>query len=110
MWIVLAIVALSAVGLVLLLLPRFTPRAPRWAEHLVPPRYRRRQGRRRGRPPTGARARDETAGDGRRRTRRGSTAPPAVAGVSGVNGATAIGPRSRFAGPAQGRVVALTRR
>ncbi|MEV6581985.1 undecaprenyl/decaprenyl-phosphate alpha-N-acetylglucosaminyl 1-phosphate transferase, partial [Streptomyces sp. NPDC051582] len=25
---------------VLLLLPRFTPRAPRWAEGLVPPRYR----------------------------------------------------------------------
>ncbi len=41
MWIVLGIVLLSAVGLVLLLLPRFTPRAPRWAERLVPPRYRR---------------------------------------------------------------------
>ncbi len=34
MWIVLGIVILSALGLVLLLLPRFTPRAPRWAEHL----------------------------------------------------------------------------
>ncbi|MEU6484365.1 MraY family glycosyltransferase [Streptomyces sp. NPDC046887] len=43
MWIVLAIVALSAIGLVLLLLPRFTPRAPRWAESFVPPRYRRRR-------------------------------------------------------------------
>ncbi|MGP3980955.1 MraY family glycosyltransferase [Streptomyces sp. KR80] len=41
MWIVLAIVALSAVGLVLLLMPRFTPRAPRWAESFLPPRYRR---------------------------------------------------------------------
>jgi len=41
MWIVLGIVLLSAVGLVLLLLPRFTPRAPRWAERMVPPRYRR---------------------------------------------------------------------
>lgn len=40
MWIVLAIAALSAVGLILLLLPRFTPRTPRWAEFLVPPRYR----------------------------------------------------------------------
>lgn len=40
MWIVLAIAALSAVGLLLLLLPRFTPRAPQWAERLVPPRYR----------------------------------------------------------------------
>ncbi|KOG91947.1 transferase, partial [Streptomyces varsoviensis] len=42
MWIVLLIVLLSAVGLVLLLLPRFTPRAPLWAQRLVPPRYRRR--------------------------------------------------------------------
>ncbi|WP_255951969.1 MraY family glycosyltransferase [Streptomyces odontomachi] len=41
MWIVLSIAALSAVGLVLLLLPRFTPRAPYWAESLLPPRYRR---------------------------------------------------------------------
>ncbi|MGX2994499.1 undecaprenyl/decaprenyl-phosphate alpha-N-acetylglucosaminyl 1-phosphate transferase [Streptomyces sp. JNUCC 64] len=43
MWIVLAVAVLSAVGLVLLLLPRFTPRAPRWAESFVPPRYRRRK-------------------------------------------------------------------
>jgi UDP-GlcNAc:undecaprenyl-phosphate GlcNAc-1-phosphate transferase len=42
MWIVLAIAMLSGVGLFLLLLPRFTPRAPRWAERFVPPRYRRR--------------------------------------------------------------------
>ncbi|WP_225850317.1 MraY family glycosyltransferase [Streptomyces sp. HPF1205] len=38
--IVLVIVALSAVGLVALLLPRVRPRAPRWAESFVPPRYR----------------------------------------------------------------------
>ncbi|MTE21035.1 undecaprenyl/decaprenyl-phosphate alpha-N-acetylglucosaminyl 1-phosphate transferase [Streptomyces sp. TRM43335] len=38
--IVLAIVLLSAVGLVILLMPRFTPRVPRWAQRLVPPRYR----------------------------------------------------------------------
>lgn len=43
MWIVLGIAALSAVGLVLLLLPRFRPRAPRWAQRIVPPRYRRRK-------------------------------------------------------------------
>ncbi|MDC2951212.1 MraY family glycosyltransferase [Streptomyces heilongjiangensis] len=43
MWIVLGIAALSGVGLFLLLLPRFTPRAPRWAEAFVPPRYRRRR-------------------------------------------------------------------
>ncbi len=41
MWIVLSVVILSTIGLVLLLLPRFTPRAPRWAEAIVPPRYRR---------------------------------------------------------------------
>ncbi|GAB3954837.1 MraY family glycosyltransferase [Streptomyces sparsus] len=40
--IVLVVVLLSAVGLVVLLLPRFTPRAPRWAQRVVPPRYRRR--------------------------------------------------------------------
>jgi UDP-GlcNAc:undecaprenyl-phosphate/decaprenyl-phosphate GlcNAc-1-phosphate transferase len=40
--IVLAIVLLSAIGLIVLLLPRFTPRAPAWAERIVPPRYRRR--------------------------------------------------------------------
>ncbi|MGH3309928.1 MAG: MraY family glycosyltransferase, partial [Streptomyces sp.] len=38
--IVLLIVLLCAVGLVVLLLPRFTPRIPGWAEALVPPRYR----------------------------------------------------------------------
>ncbi|MEW1921978.1 MraY family glycosyltransferase, partial [Streptomyces sp. NPDC088360] len=43
MWILFVIVALSAVGLVLLMLPRFTPHIPRWAESFVPPRYRRRK-------------------------------------------------------------------
>ncbi|MEU1072451.1 MULTISPECIES: MraY family glycosyltransferase [unclassified Streptomyces] len=99
MWIVFVIVALSAVGLVLLLLPRFTPRAPRWAEAFVPPRYRRRK------RPAGARTGEEADGvdeaggadgadggaDG-----EGEERAPVVAGVSGVNGATAIGPRSRF--------------
>ncbi|WP_151771227.1 MraY family glycosyltransferase [Streptomyces abyssomicinicus] len=41
MWIVLSVALLSALGLVLLLMPRFTPRAPRWAERMLPPRYRR---------------------------------------------------------------------
>ncbi|GAB3116774.1 MraY family glycosyltransferase [Streptomyces calidiresistens] len=35
------IVVLSALGLLVLLLPRFSPRVPPWAERLVPPRYRR---------------------------------------------------------------------
>jgi UDP-GlcNAc:undecaprenyl-phosphate/decaprenyl-phosphate GlcNAc-1-phosphate transferase len=39
--IVLMVVLLSAMGLVILLLPRFTPRVPDWARQLVPPRYRR---------------------------------------------------------------------
>ncbi|MFI6051607.1 MraY family glycosyltransferase [Streptomyces violascens] len=86
MWIVLLIVALSAVGLVLLLLPRFAPRAPQWAERFVPPRYRH------------ARSEPETvhslASDGDEEVRGERT--PVAAGVSGVNGATAIGPRSRF--------------
>jgi UDP-GlcNAc:undecaprenyl-phosphate GlcNAc-1-phosphate transferase len=87
MWIVLVIVALSAVGLVLLLLPRFTPRAPKWAEGLVPPRYRH------------ARRAAEAAAEAALQDASGTepeAARPAVVGVSGVNGATAVGPRSRF--------------
>ncbi|MFE0808408.1 MraY family glycosyltransferase [Streptomyces sp. NPDC058848] len=88
MWIVLGVVALSAVGLVLLLLPRFTPRAPRWAERFVPPRYRRRRavsveagaGAGAGTEPT-ADEEDERV--------------PVAVGVSGANGATAVGHRSR---------------
>lgn len=41
LWIVLGIVMLSAIGLSALLMPRFNPKAPRWAESFVPPRYRR---------------------------------------------------------------------
>ncbi|MFI9826163.1 MraY family glycosyltransferase [Streptomyces sp. NPDC051913] len=87
MWIVLGVVILSAIGLLLLLLPRFTPRAPMWAQAFVPPRYRRR-----GKAvaesapvaePVSAEAEEEE------RT-------PVAVGVSGVNGATAIGARSRF--------------
>ncbi|MFD7408090.1 MraY family glycosyltransferase [Streptomyces sp. NPDC059866] len=87
MWIVLGIVLLSAIGLILLLLPRFTPRAPRWAEHFVPPRYRRRT-------VLTAPAVDETPEPSAPAEEEQRT--PVAAGVSGVNGATAIGPRSRF--------------
>lgn len=83
MWIVLAIAVLSAVGLILLLLPRFTPRAPRWAERLVPPRYRHAE------RAAEAALQDDAAAEP-------EPARPIAAGVSGVNGATAIGPRSRF--------------
>ncbi|MFK4098942.1 MraY family glycosyltransferase [Streptomyces sp. NPDC019531] len=79
MWIVLGVVILSALGLVLLLLPRFTPRAPMWAQHIVPPRYRRRR-------PVVSETVDAMEAEQR--------APVAV-GVAGVNGATALGARSR---------------
>ncbi|MFI0903611.1 MraY family glycosyltransferase [Streptomyces sioyaensis] len=85
MWIVLGIVLLSAVGLVLLLLPRFTPRAPRWAERMVPPRYRRLA--RAVVDPAGAAAEAAAASA----AEEGQEPVPA-----GINGATAIGDRSRF--------------
>ncbi|GAA2721789.1 MULTISPECIES: MraY family glycosyltransferase [Streptomyces] len=78
-WILLLIVALSAVGLVLLLMPRFTPRAPLWAQRFVPPRYRRRV------PAAPAPA---------ARTGEGEEREPVPAGL---HGATAVGDRSRFA-------------
>ncbi|MCB5910893.1 MraY family glycosyltransferase [Streptomyces pinistramenti] len=93
MWIVLGIVLLSAVGLVLLLLPRFTPRAPRWAERMVPPRYRRVV---RAAQPADAVAADggtgEPGGHEGRERREGEREPV----PAGLHGATAIGDRSRF--------------
>ncbi|QNP70182.1 undecaprenyl/decaprenyl-phosphate alpha-N-acetylglucosaminyl 1-phosphate transferase [Streptomyces roseirectus] len=82
MWIVLGVAALSAVGLVLLLLPRFTPRAPRWAQSFLPPRYRRRKALTAPASPVAAPQETEE------RT-------PVGAGA-GVNGATAVGGRTRF--------------
>ncbi|MFC4504114.1 MULTISPECIES: MraY family glycosyltransferase [Streptomyces] len=94
MWIVLGVVFLSALGLGLLLLPRFTPRAPRWAEAFVPPRYRRSRGADAVTDAVVAAAEAETvqaaADEPEPRT-------PVAVGVSGVNGATAVGPRSRSA-------------
>ncbi|MFI8484866.1 MraY family glycosyltransferase [Streptomyces rubrogriseus] len=88
MWIVLSVVFLSAIGLVLLLLPRFTPRAPRWAEGLVPPRYRRRKAAAAAADEGGAGSGDAAAdGEGEERV-------PVTVGVSGVNGATAVGHRT----------------
>ncbi|MFD7864722.1 MraY family glycosyltransferase [Streptomyces sp. NPDC059783] len=101
MWIVLAITGLSTLGLILLLMPRFTPRAPHWAERFVPPRYRRRK--RGGVQDPGAAAEGAQEGqqgpqDGRMGQEGQEPSPraPIAAGVSGVNGATAIGPRARF--------------
>ncbi|MEU7132401.1 MraY family glycosyltransferase [Streptomyces sp. NPDC046261] len=80
-WILLLVVVLSAVGLVLLLMPRFTPRAPRWAEQFVPPRYRRRA------VPTAVVEQAQAGPEG------GQQREPVPAGL---HGATAIGDRSRF--------------
>ncbi|GHF50972.1 undecaprenyl-phosphate alpha-N-acetylglucosaminyl 1-phosphate transferase [Streptomyces mashuensis] len=98
MWILLVVVFLSAVGLVLLLMPRFTPRAPRWAERFVPPRYRRRA------VPAAAQAAGagpavdadadgsaDGSADGEAAAERRRPVP------AGLHGATAIGDRSRFA-------------
>ena len=83
MWIVLSVVALSAIGLVLLLLPRFTPRIPRWAENFVPPRYRR------------SRTAEATAPAASVPSVPADHRAPVRAGVAGVNGATALSARSR---------------
>ncbi|MCX5061420.1 MULTISPECIES: MraY family glycosyltransferase [unclassified Streptomyces] len=85
MWIVLGVVILSSIGLLLLLLPRFTPRAPRWAEHFVPPRYRRRRA-----------VAESASTPAQPATVEEEQRPPVAAGVPGVNGATALGTRSRF--------------
>jgi UDP-GlcNAc:undecaprenyl-phosphate GlcNAc-1-phosphate transferase len=82
MWIVLGVVILSAVGLALLLLPRFTPRAPRWAEHFVPPRYRRSTAVADPEPEPAQAAESE------------EERAPVAAGVASVNGATALGRRN----------------
>ncbi|WP_030420960.1 MraY family glycosyltransferase [Streptomyces sp. SCSIO 75703] len=99
MWIVLGVVFLSAVGLVLLLLPRFTPRAPRWAERFVPPRYRRRgtpaavagQAALAGAPaPAGA---EPLGAPGAPQEPSGA---PVRSGAAQANGATALGARTRL--------------
>ncbi|NJP52827.1 undecaprenyl/decaprenyl-phosphate alpha-N-acetylglucosaminyl 1-phosphate transferase [Streptomyces sp. SBST2-5] len=94
MWIVLGVVFLSAIGLVLLLLPRFTPRTPRWMEAFVPPRYRRA----RRRAADASRQAPATADAGPAdAAEQPGTRTPVAAGVSGVNGATAVGPRAHMA-------------
>ncbi|MGW5331607.1 MraY family glycosyltransferase [Streptomyces bauhiniae] len=96
MWIVLGVVFLSAIGLVMLLLPRFTPHAPRWAQHFVPPRYRRYP------EPSKDGENAEDGGDEPGETStaalaEATTGPAAAAAASGANGATAIGSRTRSA-------------
>jgi UDP-GlcNAc:undecaprenyl-phosphate GlcNAc-1-phosphate transferase len=83
---------------VLLLLPRFTPRAPRWAEAFVPPRYRRGRASEADVPEAAGTAAEAGAQgvEGPREADAGDRTPVA-AGVSGVNGASAVGPRARLA-------------
>ncbi|MGW2445005.1 MraY family glycosyltransferase [Streptomyces sp. NPDC001675] len=94
MWIVLGVVFLSAIGLILLLLPRFTPRVPAWAQHFVPPRYRRR--RRAAEELELSAESGETAEAAAQEPSESEERTPVAAGTTGVNGATAIGPRSRI--------------
>ncbi|MFJ6695492.1 MraY family glycosyltransferase [Streptomyces sp. NPDC091272] len=91
MWFVMLVVVLSALGLLLLLLPRFTPRAPRWMEAFVPPRYRRR--RNQVVASSAAGSPDGAAGAAAAEESDEADRTPVPAGV---NGATAVGPRSRF--------------
>ncbi|MBA0051589.1 undecaprenyl/decaprenyl-phosphate alpha-N-acetylglucosaminyl 1-phosphate transferase [Streptomyces sp. AJS327] len=105
--IVLAIVLLSAAGLVILLLPRFTPRVPAWAQAVVPPRYRRQPtaaaapGGQDGAEPAGPgpggtpeepRRTEEPVAPGAGATGRGERGPVA----RGANGASAVGDRQRL--------------
>lgn len=85
--IMLVVVVLCALGLAVLLMPRFRPHAPRWAESFVPPRYR--AGRRPARPAAVAVERP-----------RGGERLPETPVLGSLNGATAVGERSRFAGRA----------
>ncbi|MEU0620985.1 MraY family glycosyltransferase [Streptomyces rubiginosohelvolus] len=103
MWIVFVIVGASAVGLILLLLPRFTPRTPHWANRFVPPRYRHRAAEQESSPspssgeqpaPVASGAQQGTGGA--QMDEEAADRAPVAVGVSGVNGATAIGARSRF--------------
>ncbi|EST29273.1 transferase [Streptomycetaceae bacterium MP113-05] len=91
--VVLTVVGLSALGLVILLLPRFTPHVPGWAQKVVPPRYRRMRAEEASSQPesepdppsseaVGATERDRTHEE------RAGEREPALAGL---HGATAIG-------------------
>jgi UDP-GlcNAc:undecaprenyl-phosphate GlcNAc-1-phosphate transferase len=119
MLIVLSVSLLSALGLVLLLMPRFTPRAPRWAERMLPPRYRRprpedpegtdgsegAEGAAEGsagdreatRVRAGAHGADSGAEDPVRQ--EGEREPVGVGATRVANGSSAVGHRSRFRRP-----------
>ncbi|UCM90512.1 MraY family glycosyltransferase [Streptomyces marincola] len=89
------VMGLSAAGLVVLLLPRFTPRVPRWAQGLVPPRYRDRKRRLAPQLPVESAADVHEPGE----REAGEPAPPGTqpTSLAGLHGATAVGDRQRFA-------------
>ncbi|SOD59450.1 UDP-GlcNAc:undecaprenyl-phosphate GlcNAc-1-phosphate transferase [Streptomyces zhaozhouensis] len=102
-WVVPLVVVLSGVGLVALLLPRFTPRAPAWAERIVPPRYRyraRREAASSGEAASAgpASAAAEPVSGGAEKSPADQAEPAGQARTpSGPHGATAVGSRQRFA-------------
>lgn len=95
--ILLAVMALCAVGLVVLLMPRFRPHAPHWAEAFVPPRYRRsrRAALREAAAGAAADLAAVEAGEGSGLSSAG-TADGRNPMLGSLNGATAVGDRSRF--------------
>ncbi|MDT0270007.1 MraY family glycosyltransferase [Streptomyces sp. DSM 44915] len=96
-WVVPLVVVLSGVGLVALLLPRFTPRVPRWAERVVPPRYRLRQAPARPVEHQAAPARARTPEPAAVVRAEEPAARPVEPVPPGLSGATAVGGRQRFA-------------
>jgi UDP-GlcNAc:undecaprenyl-phosphate GlcNAc-1-phosphate transferase len=98
LWTVLVVVALSAVGLIVLLLPRFKPRAPRWAESFVPPRYRssRRQAARAAKAAKQAQAPEAAMVAEAESALAATAAAEQPLPHAGLNGSTAIGDRSRL--------------
>jgi UDP-GlcNAc:undecaprenyl-phosphate/decaprenyl-phosphate GlcNAc-1-phosphate transferase len=99
---------LCAIGLVVLLMPRFRPRVPRWAHAAVPPRYRRPRRHARGPKAGAATAYGESSAEpadpvGDREPADGDAPLPSL------NGATAVGDRHRFARRVQARSEAGSR-
>lgn len=91
-WLVLAVVVLSAVGLLILLMPTLTARRVTWAERLLPPRFRiGRSATGEGSPATPDREeRPPGPPEG------GSAAHRQPAAPRHLQGATAVGSRNRF--------------
>ncbi|MBB1254947.1 MraY family glycosyltransferase [Streptomyces alkaliterrae] len=89
MVIVLTIMLLSAAGLVVLLLPRFNPRVPMWAQRLVPPRYRLQ-------PAPSAASTTASLPAGTDAEAEPAAPAESAARTAGLNGSTAVGERHRF--------------